>query len=267
MSGSESSITFSAFLFGALPRQLLTAVILEGIGVLGYLQVNSRGFVNFELSSTYLLGTAVTGLISVVLTIFYSYRIGRSSYSPVLNRAWTPLLIALGYSLLGIMIASITFFAHFLLLMQLHPPTLEDIGFGISIGCIFGFLILQYLSRFGVETPGNVDDLNAAVSEISKCRQELDESAKAPIRLTSFYVSLEESMELARKCLKESSTNGGRELAQDIEDWTSVFRKKPEVSQAAIVQRSRYSEEQELTELQEDFESIIERLDRISNDE
>lgn len=267
MSDSDSPITFSAFLLGALPRQLLTAVILEGIGLFGYLQITSAGFVNFGVTSTYLLGIAAIGLIAVVLTVVYAYRIGGSSYSPVLNRGWTPFFIALGYILLGIVITSITFLAHSLLLMQPHLPTLEEVGFGIGLGCVFGFLILQYISRFGVETPDNVDDLDAAISDIREYRRELDDSTKAPIRLTNFYESLEESMELAADRLKESSTDGGRKLARDIEDWVDVFRDKPEVSQAAIVQRSRNSEEQELTELQEDFESIIERLERISNDE
>lgn len=267
MSDSDSPITFSTFLLGALPRQLLTAVILEGIGLLGYLQVTSAGFVNFGVTSTYLLWIAVIGLFAVVLTVIYTYRIGRSSHSPALNRDWAPLLIALGYTLLGVVITSITFLAHSLVLMQPRLPTLEGVGFGISIGCVFGFLILQYISRFGVETPDNVDDLDAAISDIREYRRELDNSIKAPIRLTSSYESLEESMELAEDRLKESSTDGGRKLARDIEDWVDVFEDKPEVSQAAIVHRSRNPEEQELTELQKDFESIIERLERVSNDE
>jgi hypothetical protein len=105
------------------------------------------------------------------------------------------------------------------------------------------------------------------VTEVWESKQNLDNSSKAPIRLTTFYESLGEAMDDVAECLKESSTNGGRKLARDSENWVEIFREKPEPSQAAIVHQSRSPEEQELTELREDFESIIKRLEMIRKNE
>jgi uncharacterized membrane-anchored protein YhcB (DUF1043 family) len=267
MSRYDHSLSISTFLFGAFPRQLLTAVILEGVGLLGYLQFTSTGLIDLNVTATYLLEAGVVGIISIVLTGIYSYRIGRSSYSPVLHRSHTLFIISIGYTILGIVLTVFVYVIHSLLLRHPLLPTWEEVGFGLSVGATFGFLILLYISRFGVETPGNRDELQAAISEIQEHQRELESSMKAPIQLTKFYESLERSMMKLAKCLRGSSTHGGRKLAQDIEEWTEVFKEKPEVSQAAVIHQSRNPEEQELTELQEDFESITERLEKISKDE
>jgi hypothetical protein len=175
--------------------------------------------------------------------------------------------VAVGYTALGITITAVTFVTHSLIQTQSPIPTLEEIGFGVSIGAIFGFLVLLYISRFGVETPSNRDELQIAVAEIRESKQNLDNSSKAPIRLTMFYELLGEAMDDAAECLKQSSTDGGRKLARDVNNLVDIFREKPEPSQAAIVHQSRSPEEQELTEMREDFESIIKRLEMICNNE
>jgi hypothetical protein len=119
----------------------------------------------------------------------------------------------------------------------------------------------------GVETPSNRDELQIAVTEIRESKQNLDNSSKAPVRLTMFYELLGEAMDDAAECLKQSSTDGGRKLARDVNNLVDIFREKPEPSQAAIVHQSRSPEEQELTEMREDFESIIKRLEMICNNE
>jgi heme/copper-type cytochrome/quinol oxidase subunit 2 len=154
MSESNSSITLSAFLLGALPRQLLTAMILEGVGLLGYFQFTTAGLVDIHVTSTYLLEVAIIGLVAVVLTPVFVHRIGTSSYSPVLHVNRNLFFVAVGYTALGITITAVTFVTHSLIQTQSPIPTLEEIGFGVSIGAIFGFLVLLYISRFGVETIG-----------------------------------------------------------------------------------------------------------------
>ena len=93
------------------------------------------------------------------------------------------------------------------------------------------------------------------------------ESNKAPIELTDFFESLGGSVDRAADILRESSTDGGKKLARDIEDWLDTYRDKPEISQAAIVDQSRSPEQQDLRNLESEFESIIERLERISHHE
>ncbi|MDS0258714.1 hypothetical protein NDI56_04725 [Haloarcula sp. S1CR25-12] len=267
MSDFKRSVSPSTFLFGALPRQLLTAVVLEGITLIGFLQVTSTGFIDLDVTRNYIIGTATLGVVSVGLTIIYTYSIGRSSYSPALHKNRTLVIIAAGYTALGILMTAVAFLAHSVLLEQ--PPILnsEEIVFGLSIGSIFGFLILLYISRFGIDTPKNTEELQAAVSEVRQSQSALDSSIKAPIHLTKLYGSLGKSMEDVSNCLRQSSTDGGRELAQDIEEWVEVFSEKPEISQAVIVHRSRSPDGEELTELRNDFQSIIARLNKITKDE
>jgi len=235
--------------------------------MVGLLQVTSSGFIDLDVTPNYVLGTSVLGVASVVLTAIFVFRIGKSSYSPALHEERNLLIIAAGYTIIGIMMTAITFFAYSFLLEQPPVANQEEIGFGLSIGSIFGFLILMYISRFGVDTPGNRDELQAAVSEVRQSRCEIDDSTKAPIHLTKLYDSLENGLEDISACLSQSSTDGGRRLARDIDEWVEVFSEKPEVSQAAIVHRSRSPDEEELTELREEFESITARLDKISTDE
>ena len=267
MSDSRRSINLSTFLFGALPRQLLTAVVLEGITLVGFLQVTSSGFVDLDVTRNYVIGTVVVGVVSVGLTIIFSYSIGKSSYSPALHKNRNLIIIAAGYTALGILMTAVAYLCNSILLENISMPNLEEIVFGLSIGSIFGFLILLYISRFGVDTPDNREELQVAVSDVRHSRSELECSTKAPIHLTKLYDSLGKSMRDVSNCLRQSSTEGGRELARDIEDWSEVFNEKPEVSQAVIVHRSRSPDEEELTELRKDFESIIARLDKISKDE
>lgn len=267
MSDSERSINLSTFLFGALPRQLLAAVVLEGITLVGFLQVTSSGFINLDVTQNYVIGTAALGVVSVGLTIIFSYSIGKSSYSPALHKNRNLVIIAAGYTALGILMTAVAFLAHSVLLEQLPIPNSEEIVFGLSIGSVFGFLVVLYISRFGVDTPENTEELQAAISEIRQSRRKLNSSTKAPIHLTKLYDSFGKSMRDVSNCLRQSSTEDGRELARDIEEWVEVFSEKPEVSQAVIVHRSRSPDEEELTELRKDFESIIARLDKISKDE
>ncbi len=267
MSDSERSISSATFLFGALPRQLLTAVVLEGVTLVGLLQVTSSGYIDLDVIPNYILGTSVLGVLSVILTAIFVFRIGKSSYSPALHEKRNLWIIAAGYTILGISMTVILFFAHSFIVDQPPIATPEEIGFGLSIGSIFGLLILIYISRFGVDTPGNRDELQAAVSKVRQSRREMDDSTKAPIHLTKLYDSLENGMKDVSTCLSQSATDGGRRLARDIDEWVEVFSEKPEVSQAVIVHRSRSPDEEELTELRREFESITARLDKISTDE
>lgn len=235
--------------------------------LLGYLRSSSAGLVTFDVRADYLHWVSTVAVVAVLLTFFLSHRIGKSSYSPLLNRTQVQLFVAVGYLLLGIGATAVTFVVHSIIIGQTPIPSGEELKFGIGVGAIFGFLVLMYIDRYEVETPGNTGEFEHTISKIDRTLEELNESDKAPIRLTDFYEALGRSMEEAVNCLRESSTEGGRKLAQDIEAWVEVFRGKPEVSQAMIVQGSRSPDEQELTELREEFESIIERLGRISNNE
>lgn len=267
MSDYNSQLSLSVFTFGVLRRRFIVAIILEGLALLGYLQFESNGSIKLGFTSRYLPALAVIGLAAAILTFYFSRSIARSSYSPVLHRGYVPYFIATGYLLLGLSITAAAFLAHSLLLGQSPVPQPREIAFGLSLGPIFGFLILIYIDRYEIQTPQNRNELEDTITSIQEQHNHILESEKAPIQLTESFESLEKSMVQAADYLKESHTEKGWELAHQIEDWVDTFQEKPEVSQAAIVVPTRSREEKELSEMHEEFKSITDRLQRVSNDE
>lgn len=169
--------------------------------------------------------------------------------------------------MLGWVATGIGSIVHLLLLPNPTAIGASDGIFGLSLGAIFGFLILLYIDRYGVELPEHRGELEDAIDSIQETITEINTSNRAPVQMTATFESLTESMDRAVDLLNDGPTEGGRELRQDMRNWLSAFREKPEVSQAAIVDSSRGIQEQELRKLQEAFESIIERLERISHHE
>lgn len=263
----EPSLSLSTFTLGALPRRLVAAIILEGLSVLGLMQFTSSGprFLGIGLQNQLL--AAITGMAAALLAFYFSYRIARFSFSPTLHRPFVPLLIAIGYLLLGMVIMGAAFAIDSAISGHSPIPNPSEAVFGLSLGSVLGFFVLLYIDRFEIETPDNREKFDTIVATILENHAQIESSEKAPIQLTGSYDSLADSIETASDLLDESMTNQGDRLKRSIQNWVETFREKPEVTQAVIVDSSRSPVGQELTELQNQFEEIIEHLKRLSNNE
>lgn len=144
---------------------------------------------------------------------------------------------------------------------------LNEAILGVSIGTIFGFLVLLFLDRFEIDTPRNRVDLETEIRSIQCLRSNIEDSSKAPIKQTENFESLADSVEECANILDESFTESGRQLSRDMKAWTEAFRTYPGIPQTEIVDRSQSPRQQELIMLANDFESIISRLQIISNNE
>ncbi|UHQ98148.1 hypothetical protein HYG81_21475 (plasmid) [Natrinema zhouii] len=267
MANSTFSPLLSYFTYGALPRRLFVAIILEGLFVLGSLQFTISGFIKISPTSPFLKLIPFLGTISLLATFFFSWRIARTSYSPFLHRRCVPPFIASGYIIIGIAGTGIGYLVHTVLLNTSVAVGLNEAVFGLSVGSIFGFLILLFLDRYEVNTPRNRVDLESKIQSIQSLRSDIEDDDKAPIKLTKNFESLADSVEKCADLLDESFTEGGHQLSRDMKVWTEAFRTYPEIPQASIVDRSRSPQQQELRKMANEFESIIRRLQRISNDE
>lgn len=138
---------------------------------------------------------------------------------------------------------------------------------GVSIGSLFGFMILLFLDKVEIDTPRNRVDLENEIRSIQSLRSNIEDSRKAPIKQTRNFESLADSVEECADILDESFTEDGRQLSRDMKSWAGAFRTYPGIAQAEIVDRSRPPQQQELRMLANDFESLISRLQRISNNE
>lgn len=241
------------------------AMILEGITLFGFLQVTERGLVQVPDPTRFMSTFTLAGVLGLILTFVFSYRMSRSSYSPTLHQKRSPILIGAGYIILGLFATTAAYVTNSVLFGHILVPNQQEMVFGASIGTMFGFFILLYFDRYEFEPPDTRNELESLINNLIEDRQKIEHSSKSPIRLTHLYQSLTESVEEAAKILKESPTNDSKALALEMEEWVQTFRNKPEVSQAAIVEPSRSADDKELKRLRQQFDSIIERLGRISN--
>ncbi|WP_139305367.1 hypothetical protein [Natronorubrum sediminis] len=169
--------------------------------------------------------------------------------------------------MIGLVGTGIGYLLHTFLMNTSVVVGLDEAVLGVSIGSIFGFLILLFLDRVEIDTPRNRVDLENEIRSIQSLRSNIEDSSKAPIKQTGNFESLVDSIEECADILDESFTEEGRQLSRNMKDWTEAFRTYPEIPQAEIIDRSRSPQQQELRRLANDFESIISRLQRISNNE
>lgn len=265
MSAHKQSISLSVFTFGALPRLFIIAIVTQGTLIFSYLQFTSSGLVEVDATPNYLPTISFVAVIASAAAFFFSKRIARSSYSPILHKPKIPYLAGFAYLVFGWFVTGVAFLVHSILLGNIHWPGSYEIGFGLSIGAAFGSLILFYIDHFGFEHPNNRYELEEAINSIQNQQSELEKSEKAPIELSDSYEALGDLLDRIEEFLRESNTDGGKRLARDIDNWLEEYQDKPEVSQAAIVDRTRRTDEQDLSNLESEFDSILKRLERISN--
>ncbi|WP_143420661.1 hypothetical protein [Halorubrum ezzemoulense] len=120
-------------------------------------------------------------------------------------------------------------------------------------------MVLQITVR-NFEPPGNQQKVGELISEILENRS----SAEDCSNYNAFLESIEERLEDISEELNNATTPGGKELARDTEELVEKYRSIPTDVQIIVVDSSRSPADKELTDLKIQFESVTERLNRIS---
>ena len=265
ISNSSLFLYLDCFTFGARPRRIFYAIVLEGTFLLGVLSFTPDGLLDISMLPRFPQVITVVGVVSIPVTYLISRSIAKESYSPILHTRFVPGLIAAGYLALGLLATGAGYLAH-VLIFQISPiPTLRNLRIGIYIGLIFGFLILFYYDRYEIETPGDNYRIKDVSNQILENYRLIEDSELPPIKLTDQYLMLEDSVRATREILDDSTTRDGDKLARDMDQWVDEFSSKPEPAKDRIVGTSMPPQEEELKERRQEFLSVIKRIRRIAN--
>lgn len=265
MSGSQLYLYIDCFTFGARPRRIFYAIILEGFFLLGVLSFTPDGLLDTNMLPQFTGILTVVAVVLVVGTFLISRSAADDSFSPILHTRFVPELIAAGYLFLGLLATGVGYLSHVLVFQTSPLMTLRELWIGICIGLIFGFLILFYFDRYEIETPANNYQFNEASEKILEDYRFLEESELPPVKLTKRYQALEDSVRETVDILEESTTRDGVELARDMEQWVDEFSSKPETAKDRIVANSEPPHQEELKDRRQEFKSVIKRVQRIAN--
>lgn len=265
MSESRFSLYLNCFTFGAQPRRIFYAVILEGLGLLGLLSFTSEGLLDTGMLPQFTRVLTVLAAIAVLATYYVSRSAAKDSFSAILHTRFVPGLIAIGYLALGLFATSAGYLGHALIYQNPVPLTLHELWIGICIGLIFGFLILFYYDRYEIKTSGDYYRFEEASEKLLDDYEFLEESELPPIKLTGRYEALENSVRETAEILSDSTTRDGAKLAQDMNQWVEKFSSKPEPAKDQIVGNSEIPQEEELKDRRQEFKSVVKRVRRMGN--
>ena len=263
----QTSLFLNCFTFGARPRYLFYAVVLEGTTLTGLLVFKPNWLLDTTVLPNYKLLFSVLGLLAVVSTIAVSFRIARETYSPILHGRLSPLLVALGYLLIGGVVTLLGFLSS---IYFFHAPvslTPSEVQIGLSISLIYGFLILMYYDRFEIETPNNQNEVEEKAQKLLEINEELSNSSQNPINLTGRYEDFSDAACEIVKATKTATTQDGNRLAQDTEQWLEEFDSYREPGKGMIAGPSETPKRSGPKQQREDLESITKRLERIIDNE
>lgn len=265
MSGSQLYRYIDCFTFGARPRRVFYAIILEGFFLLGVLNFTPEGLLDTNMLPQFTGILTVVAVVLVVGTFLISRSAADDSFSPILHTRFVPELIATGYLVLGLLATGAGYLAHELIFQTSLLLTPRELWIGICIGLIFGFLILFYFDRYEIETPGDNYRFNEASEKMVEDYRFLEESELPPVKLTKRYEALEVSVRETVDILEESTTRDGVELARDMDQWVDEFSSKPETAKDRIVANSEPPQQEELKDRRQEFKSIVKRVRRMAN--
>lgn len=265
MSGNHLYLYIDCFTFGARPRRVFYAIILEGFFLLGVLSFTPEGLLDTNMLPQFTGILTVVAVVLVVGTFLISRSAADDSFSPILHTRFVPELIATGYLILGLLATGVGYLSHVLIFQTSLLLTPRELWIGICIGLIFGFLILFYFDRYEIETPGDNYRFNEASEKMLEDYRFLVESELPPVKLTKRYQALENSVRETVDILEESTTRDGVELARDMDQWVDEFSSKPEPAKDRIVANSESPQQEELKNWRQEFKSVVKRVRRIAN--
>lgn len=265
MSEGIFPLYLDCFTFGARPRRIFYAVLLEGFFLLGVLSFTPEGLLDTGMLPQFTEVLTVVAVILVVGTFLISRSAAKDSFSPILHTRFVPVLIAIGYLALGLLATGAGYLAHTLIFQTSLVLAPRELWIGFCIGLVFGFLILFYYDRYEIETPRDHDRFNEVSEQMLEDYRFLKASELSPVKLTKRYQALEDSVRETAEILEKSTTRDGMKLAQDMNRWVDKFASKPEPAKDRIVSSSEPPQQQELKDQRQEFKLVIKRVQRIAN--
>jgi hypothetical protein len=140
------------------------------------------------------------------------------------------------------------------------PTGNPELAVWSTIVSLYGLVVVVQITVRNFEPPGNRQELDDLISQLSENRS----SAETSSNHAGFLDSIEENLKEIAERLNEANTPGGKKLARDVEELSKQYRLNPTDVQIILVDSSRSPADKELTDLKTQFESVIKRLNRIS---
>ena len=164
------------------------------------------------------------------------------------------------YVVLVGVITAIATFLYFRFVQKPVPLERPELAVWSTLVSLYGLIVVLQITVRNFEPPGNQQKVGELISEILENRS----SAEDCSNYNAFLEPIEERLEDISEELNNATTPGGKELARDTEELVEKYRSIPTDVQIIVVDSSRSPADKELSDLKIQFESVTERLNRIS---
>mgnify|MGYP006277188917 FL=1 len=249
-----------SFLFGTRPTLLLATFGLAALSLPAVFTLVPAGTIESTIESRHsywALGATVV-LLFVTTGIIWSNC--KSTYSPFLHRKVVPILITAFYVIFVGAITAIATFLYFCFIQKPIPTRTPELAVWSTIVSLYGFIVVVQITVRNFDPPSNRSELEAVVSKfLENCSLAEDSS-----NYVGFLDSIEENLEGITAQLDQATTPGGKKLGKKNKKVAERYQSNPTDIQIILIDSSRSPTDKELNNLKTEFESAIERLNRIS---
>lgn len=251
---------WSSFLFGTRPTLLLATFGLVALSLPAVFTIFPAGAIESTIRprhTIWALGSTAFLLIMVGIIVWANCR---STYSPFLHQKISVILITTIYVAIVVIVTSVGGLLYFRFVQRPVPTTTPELAIWSTIVAFYALIAVVHITVRNFQPPSNRLELEGLVSKLSENRS----SAEINSNYTGFLDSIEENLEDISDTLNEATTPGGKKLAREVEGLSEEYRSIPSDVQIVVVDSSRSPADKDLTDLKIQFETITERLSRIS---
>ena len=249
-----------SFLFGTRPTLLLATFGVAAFSLPAIFTLSPAGSVESSIKPRHTLWALGATAFLLLLTGIVIRSNSKSTYSPFLHRKIAPFLITGIYVVLVGVITAIATFLYFRFVQKPVPLERPELAVWSTLVSLYGLIVVLQITVRNFEPPGNQQKVGELISEILENRS----SAEDCSNYNAFLEPIEERLEDISEELNNATTPGGKELARDTEELVEKYRSIPTDVQIIVVDSSRSPADKELSDLKIQFESVTERLNRIS---
>jgi len=261
------SLYLDSLLFGVPPHRVITAAVLEGLAVLGYLEVTKEG-IDITTIPNYTLILYAIAVLAAAFSYVIVRRAARASFSPVLHTRFVPGVVTVFYLLLGGLVVSLGFTAHALIFQQPLTVTSSETITAIPLSIIMGASIVFYFDRYEIESPSTTPQLHSASEMLFEKYEVLRNTDQPAINHTQLFEEFEELLEECSNLLEEAQTKDGIRLADDTRSsLESLQNRQSAALKGRVLSRRQLPKQQELKEQSREISSVLNRVDKITDHE
>lgn len=249
-----------SFLFGTRPTLLLATFGLAASTLPAIFTLLPAGTVESIIKPRHTYWAIGATVILLLVTTAIIWSNCRSTYSPFLHRKIAPVLITALYVVFVGTITGVATLLYFRFIQRPVPIGNPELAMWFTIVSLYGLVVVVQITVRNFEPPDNRPELEDLISQLLENRS----SAETSSNYAGFLDSIEENLKEITERLDETTTPGGKRLARDVKELLKQYRSNPTDVQIILVDSSRSPADKELTDLKTQFESEIERLNRIS---